>query len=41
MDDPDNPNHGGLVEGRIPDGLPTDPEALNRYYTSAMATNNF
>jgi hypothetical protein len=35
------PNHGGLVEGRIPDGSPTDAEALNRYYTSAMALNNY
>jgi hypothetical protein len=34
-------DHGGLVEGRIPDGSPTDAEALNRYYTSAMALNNY
>jgi hypothetical protein len=40
-DDPANPNHGGLVEGRIPDGDAADPDALNRYYTSAMALNNF
>ncbi|HEY8524193.1 MAG TPA: hypothetical protein VIL48_04465 [Acidimicrobiales bacterium] len=37
---PDRPNHGGLVEGRIPDGNAGDPEALGRAYTSAMALNN-
>lgn len=38
---PAAPNHGGLVEGRIPDGSPSNPEALNRAYTSAMALNNY
>lgn len=41
LTNPEGPNHGGLVEGLIPDGDPANPEALNRSYTSAMALNNF
>ncbi|MGH9031133.1 MAG: hypothetical protein ACRDZV_03320 [Acidimicrobiia bacterium] len=33
-------NHGGLVEGRVPDSGTSNPENLNRYYTNAIATNN-
>jgi hypothetical protein len=39
---PEQPNHGGLVEGRIGDEPgSTDPDELNRGYTSAYAANNF
>jgi hypothetical protein len=37
---PERPNHGGLVEGRIDDVDPADPESLNRYYTSAYVLTN-
>jgi hypothetical protein len=39
---PGQHNHGGLVEGRIPDRPgSTDPDELNRGYTNAYAANNF
>jgi hypothetical protein len=38
---PEQPNHGGLVEGKIADKPGSgDPDELGRYYTSAMAANN-
>jgi hypothetical protein len=38
--DAQQPDHGGLVEGMIPDGAASNPEALNRAYTSAYVLNN-
>lgn len=36
---PETPNHGGVIEGAIPDD-PSDPDGVNRAYTSAYVLQN-